>query len=182
MKTLISLLNSIFHQLERLASPILPTLARLIFAGVLLAYFWSSAKTKLAGLFTLDAGAFIQIFPKKFEALGYDPSQFGLFDRLIVFAGTYAEFILPFLIVIGLFTRLAALGMIGFILVQSLTDIFGHGADAKTIGTWFDTASDAHIVDQRAFWMFLLIYLVLRGGGPLSVDRLLSGRRAGAPQ
>jgi len=178
MNTLISLHNSVFAQLERLAPALLPTLARLVFAGVLLAYFWSSAATKLAGVFSLEAGAFIQIFPKKFEALGYDPSQFGALDRLIIFAGTYAEFILPLLIVIGLFTRLAAIGMIGFVIVQSLTDIIGHGADASTIGTWFDKTSDAHIMDQRAFWMFLLIYLVLRGAGPLSLDRLLANRQA----
>jgi putative oxidoreductase len=38
--------------------------------------------------------------------------------------------------------------MIGFIIVQSLTDIFGHGADAATIGGWFDRASDALILDH----------------------------------
>ena len=178
MNTLISLHNSIFNTVERLAPPVLPTLARLVFAGTLLVYFWTSAKTKLAGIFTLDAGAFIQIFPKKFEALGYDPSQFGALDRLIVFTGTYAELILPLLVVIGLFTRLAAAGMIGFIAVQSLTDIYGHMADAQTIGAWFDKGSDALILDQRAFWVFLLAYLVFRGGGPLSVDRLLANRQA----
>lgn len=178
MNMLISLHNYIFDKVERLAPPVLPTLARLVFAGTLLVYFLNSATTKLAGVFTLDAGAFIQIFPRKFEALGYDPSQFGTLDRLIVLAGTYAELILPLLVVIGLFTRLASAGMIGFIAVQSLTDIFGHMADAKTIGAWFDRGSDALILDQRAFWVFLLAYLVFRGGGPLSVDRLLANRQA----
>ena len=91
----------------------------------------------------------------------------------IVLLGTWAEFILPALIVIGLFTRIAALGMIGFVTVQSLTDIHGHHADATTIGAWFDRASDSLIMDQRAFWMLLLITLVLRGAGPLSIDRLI---------
>ena len=62
--------------------------------------------------------------------------------------------------------------------MQSLTDIYGHGADEKTIGSWFDKASDALILDQRAFWLFLLAYLVFRGAGPLSVDRVLSSRHA----
>ena len=84
-------------------------------------------------------------------------------------AGGYAEFILPALIVLGLFTRAAALGMAGFVVVQSLTDIFGHGVAA---GAWFDRASDALILDQRAFWMLLLVVLVLKGAGPLSIDRL----------
>ncbi|MCG6902137.1 MAG: DoxX family protein [Rhodobacter sp.] len=178
MNALISLHNSVFSRLERLSPAVLPTLARLVFAATLLVYFWVSAKTKLAGVFSLDAGAYIQIFPRKFEAFGYDPSQFGALDRLIIFAGTYAEFILPLLIALGLFTRLASLGMIGFVIVQSLTDIFGHNADPTTIGTWFDKTPDAHILDQRAFWVFILIYLVLRGAGPLSLDALLARRHA----
>ncbi len=181
MNALISLHDAVFDRVERLSPVLLPTLARLIFAGVLLLYFWSSAKTKLGegffGFLSPSTGAYAQIFPKKAEAVLYDASQFSLPEKLIILAGTWAEFILPLLIVIGLLTRLAALGMIGFVVVQSLTDIFGHGADAATIGTWFDKASDAHIMDQRAFWVFLLVYLVMRGGGPLSVDRALARAR-----
>ena len=61
----------------------------------------------------------------------------------------------------------------GFVVVQSLTDIYGHGADEKTIGAWFDRLSDGHIMDQRAFWMFLLLVLVVKGGGSLSLDRVI---------
>lgn len=177
MNALISLHNAVFARFERLAPTVLPTLARLVFAGVLLRYFWVSAGTKLSTWTTLDFGSYAQIFPKKFEAAGYDPSAMGAYEKLVVYAGTYAEYILPLLIVIGLLTRLAALGMIGFVVVQSLTDIVGHNADAATIGTWFDKASDALIVDQRAFWVFLLLYLAMRGAGPLSVDRFLFGSR-----
>ena len=60
------------------------------------------------------------------------------------------------LIVPGLFTRLAALGMAGFVMVHCLTDIFGHSA----AGGWFDRAPDALIVDQWAFWMLLLLVLI----------------------
>ena len=177
MNALISLHNSVFDRLERLLSPsVIPLLARLVFAGTLLIYFWNSAQTKLSGIFTLDFGAFAQIFPKKFEALGYDPSLMSGLDQAIVFAGTYAEYILPALIVVGLLTRLAAIGMIGFIVVQSVTDIVGHGADAKTIGAWFDKASDSHIMDQRAFWIFLLLFLVVRGAGAMSLDRFVLDR------
>ncbi len=151
---------------------LLPTAARLVFAGVLLSYFWTSAGTKLEGLFTPSVGAYAQIFPRAFEAVGYDPAQLGLWHRLVVLAGAWAEYVLPLLIVLGLFTRLAALGMAGFVLVQSLTDIFGHGAGA---GAWFDAASDALILDQRAFWMLLFLVLIVKGAGPLSADRLLAG-------
>ena len=68
------------------------------------------------------------------------------------------------------------LGMIGFVVMQSLTDIYGHGADASTIGGWFDRISDAHIMDQRAFWVFVLLLLVIKGAGPLSLDRVLANR------
>ena len=62
--------------------------------------------------------------------------------------------------------------MIGFVVVQSLTDIVGHGADAATIGAWFDRASGALILDQRAFWVLVLLVRVFKGAGPLSLDRL----------
>ena len=175
MNTLISIHNAVFNRLERLTQPwLMPTLARLVFAGVLLMYFWASAMTKLGdglfGFIFLSAGAYAQMFPIQFEAASYNPSNIGFLYKLIALFGTWAEFILPLLIVIGLFTRLAALGMIGFVIVQSLTDIVGHHADAATIGAWFDRASDALILDQRAFWMLLLILLVVRGAGPLSAD------------
>ncbi|NCO86396.1 MAG: DoxX family membrane protein [Rhodobacterales bacterium] len=164
-------------RLDRAGAILLPTLARLVFAGVLLAYFWASGATKLGegalGLIQPAGGAYAQIFPRAFEAAGYNTANLGLWHWAVVTAGTWAEFILPALIVLGLFTRLAALGMIGFVVMQSLTDIVGHGADAATIGAWFDRASDALILDQRAFWVLGLAVLALFGAGPLSADRLL---------
>ena len=117
--------------LDGLAPAILPTLARLTFLGVLLVYYWNSAGTKLGdgifGIFTPSFGAYAQIFPKTMEALSYDVSQLGVYHWAVVFAGTVAEYILPLLIVIGLLTRLAAFGMIGFVFVQSWVDVHGHG-------------------------------------------------------
>ena len=159
---------------DRQADWLVPTLARLVFAAVLAGYFWASALTKLDGPFTPSLGAYAQIFPRMFEAAGYDVSQMGLWQWLVALAGAWAEFALPALIVLGLFTRVAALGMAGFVVVQSLTDIYGHDAAA---GAWFDRASDALILDQRALWMLLLVALVLKGGGPFSADRLLGVER-----
>ncbi|MEO0677733.1 MAG: DoxX family protein, partial [Pseudomonadota bacterium] len=120
-------LESLRHRcvspLEAASSAILTTSARLIFAGVLLFYFWQAGVTKLGegvfGFLNPDFGAYVQIFPKAVEAAGYDPSQLGAFHYLVVVAGTVAEFVLPALIVLGLFTRLAALGMSVFVIVQS---------------------------------------------------------------
>jgi putative oxidoreductase len=171
MTTILALYDRAARHADHLSGWLLPSLARLVFAGVLAGYFWSSAATKLDGPFSPTAGAYAQIFPRVFEAVGYDQSQLGLFHWLVVVAGAWAEFVLPLLILLGLLTRLAALGMAGFVLVQSLTDIFGHGVET---GAWFDRASDALILDQRAFWMLLLVVLALKGAGPLSVDRLLA--------
>ena len=159
--------------LGRMGDWIVPSLARLVFAAVLLGYFWASALTKFDGVLTPSTGAFAQIYPRVFEATGYDTSQIGSFRFLLVLLGGWAEFALPALVVLGLLTRVAALGMIGFVTLQSLTDIFGHLADPATIGAWFDRAPDALILDQRAFWVVLLAVLVFKGAGPFSLDRLL---------
>ncbi|MGC8203251.1 DoxX family protein [Aliiroseovarius sp. PTFE2010] len=166
--------RALFAPLDGAARPVLGTLARLVFAAVLLRYFWSSALTKLDGPFSPSLGAYAQIFPQQMQAAAYDPSQFGAFQWLVGMAGTYAEFILPALIVVGLATRPAAAAMIGFIVVQSLTDIIGHGADAATIGALFDRNPDGLILDQRLLWGFLLVALVFTGAGPLSADRALT--------
>jgi putative oxidoreductase len=171
MNRLLQAYDQVVAVTDRQAAWLLPSLARLIFAGVLVGYFWASALTKLDGPFSPSIGAYGQIFPRAFDAVGFDPGKLGLWHWAVALAGAWAEFLLPALILIGLFTRLAALGMTGFILLQSLTDIIGHGVEA---GSWFDRASDALILDQRAFWLFLLAVLVLKGAGPLSADRVLA--------
>lgn len=179
IRTLLALPDRALSWVEPASTPVLTTLARFIFAAVLLMYFWNSGLTKLpdglSNLFSPSFNAFAQIFPKGAEAAGYDIAQASGFQKLVILAGTWAEFILPALVVLGLFTRAAALGMIGFVTVQSLTDIFGHGGET---GAWFDNASDAVILDQRAFWVFLLLYLVFKGGGLLSLDRFILGSEA----
>ena len=178
MTRLFALHDRLFTLIETRLGALLPLLARLTFAAVLLFYFWGSARTKLGdGLlgFLIPAdGAYFQIFPRVGEAIGFDASQLGLYHQIVVVAGMWAEFTLPLLIVLGLFTRLAALGMAGFIVVQSLTDVFGHGIGGDDLGRWFDAASGSLILDQRALWLLLLAILVIRGGGWLSVDRLIA--------
>lgn len=182
MRALPAGLDRLTDRIDGLAAPVLTTLARLLFAGILLVYYWNSAATKLGdgllGLVRPATGAYAQIWPRAMEAASYNIAELSLFQHLVVLAGTWAEFVLPALVVLGLLTRLSALGMIGFILLQSLTDIHGLGATAEDIGRWFDGQPGALIVDQRAFWVFTLLVLVLRGGGPLSLDRLVFHRGA----
>lgn len=175
MTALSSLYSAIATRLDR-ADWLIPTLARFLFAAILMVYFLNAGLTKLGdgvmGIFSPSVGAYAQIFPKTLEAAGYDTSALGLYHYLVVLAGTWAEFILPAMIVLGILTRLAALGMIGFVVIQSLTDVYGHG-QAGEIGAWFDRFPDAIILDQRALWVFLLLVLVIKGAGPLSFDRAL---------
>ncbi len=171
--------NCVFAKLNEVANAwLLGLLARLTFAAVLLVYFLNSALTKFdGGPFSIADGAYFQIVPTIVEAAEYDASQVAFIPwGLIVYLGSYAEVILPILIVIGLFTRLAALGMIGFILVQSFVDIAFHAVEAVTIGAWFDNISSAAILDQRSLWVFLLLVLILKGAGKLSLDAVLVRR------
>lgn len=165
-------LTEVNQSLTRL-HPLLPLLARLVFAAVLAGYFWASALTKFDGPFRLSVGAFAQIFPKMIESVGYDASLMPLWTHAFAYAGAVAEILLPALIVLGLATRLAALGMIGFVTLQSLTDIYGHGAASATIGALFDRQSDALILDQRSLWILLFALLVIKGAGALSLDRVI---------
>ncbi len=155
--TLLAPYNALTARLEALSPALLPTLARFVFAATLLLYYWNSATTKLGGagiggLFSPSFNAFAQIFPKGAEAASYDIAQATLFQKAVILAGTWAEFVLPALILLGLFTRLAALGMIGFVIVQTLTDLYGHGvlSEPATVGAWFDGAPGSVILDQRA--------------------------------
>lgn len=152
-----------------------PLGARFAFIAVLLGYYWSSAMTKFSegffGFLSPTLGAHFQILPGITEAAGYDLDAIHPLFTLIVLLGSWAEVILPLLILIGLFTRGAALAMMGFVVVQSVVDIWGHNVEA---GSWFDRASDSVVMDQRLFWLFILAILVTKGAGPLSLDRAFS--------
>jgi putative oxidoreductase len=187
MQFLKSIHNQAFGVIETYIAPIaLPTLARFIFAASLLGYYINSGLTKIidrrgneSGIldyFTLESGVYAQMFPRAFEAAGYDPSQLGVIYTLIAIAGTVAEFVLPVLIVIGLMTRLAALGMIGFVVVQTWVDVTGHGAE---FGAWFDRLANG-VIDERGFWVLALLILVFKGAGPIAVDAVFR-RQKNAP-
>lgn len=185
MDRLVSLHKAIFAPVERLGDELIPFLLRLTFAATLLRYYWNSAGTKvwdrkgeegIFDFFTLESGVYAQMFPKAFEAAGYNTSKMGFLYDFVAFAGTYTEWLLPLLIVVGLFTRLAALGMIGFVVVQTWVDVTGHGAK---LGTLFDTSYA--LIDERTLWVMLLVAIVVKGAGSLSIDRLLGLNAAVRP-
>lgn len=215
---LVRLHNGVFYSIQRLVEDwLLGTLARLVFAGVLLMYFWNAGVRKLGsgfeGLFAApDTGwpaivgqdylaflsawfeeiwarlgvlltpsdsAYITILQSRYEEAGYDPANLTQLERIIVHMGTYGEVILPILIVVGLFTRIAAVGMIVFIAVQTYVDVAIIGLPPADVGAWFDGTATSIIWDQRSLWFFVLIVLVVKGPGPFSLDGLLGrlGRR-----
>ncbi len=172
-----NLYNTVFGLIvPRTEDWIIPTLARFTFAATLLLFFWYSALTKIGdgifGFLNPTAGAYAGVLPWRAEAVGYDPSQYTFLDTAIVLLGMWTEFALPLLIILGLFTRAASLAMIAFVAVLSLVDIYGHKVEPATIGAWFDGGAGSVIADQRLFWLLLLTALVLKGGGPLSLDRI----------
>jgi putative oxidoreductase len=176
--------DAAFGALSRLAQGwFLGLAARLVFSSVTMVFFLNSVKTKVGSGFPdiliPQVGAYAQILPPVAEAAGYNPDNIAFFWKLVVLAGTYAEFLLPVLILVGLFTRLASVAMIGFIAVMSIVDVWFHHLDAASIGAMFDRLPTALIFDQRLLWLFPLVYLVIKGAGKISLDGLLASRANG---
>ncbi|MGO4758818.1 DoxX family protein [Streptomyces sp. 2MCAF27] len=73
--------------------------------------------------------------------------------------GTTFELGMPVLLVAGLLTRCAALPLLG----MSLVIQFVLGASTP----YYDNT-------EHFYWMFLLLMIVIRGPGPISLDHLLS--------
>ena len=71
IRALTSLHDTVFSGFERITVPVMTTLARFIFAAVLLGYYWNSGVTKLGdgilGFLFPGDGAYIQIFPRTIE-------------------------------------------------------------------------------------------------------------------
>jgi putative oxidoreductase len=180
--SLIRMHNAAFSTLERFTANWLPSLfARFAFASVLSLYYWTSFQTKigpgLLGFLHITDGAYYQIIPPIIEAAGNDVANVAFFPwAIIVHLGAYAEFLLPVLIVLGLFTRLASIGMIGFIMVQSIVDVVFFDIGAEATGALFDRFPDATIFDQRLLWIVPLVFLIIKGAGLVSLDTLLAKR------
>lgn len=162
-----------FVVLDRLTENwFLGSLARFIFLAVLFPFFWTSAMTKLGPGLGLTAGAYYQIAPSAMLAAGGQPSKLGFEVDLLVFLGTWAEVLLPVLIVLGLFTRLSSIAMILFVSVMTYVDVAELGMKPELEGALFDAQPDG-MWDRRVLWGFLLVVLVVKGPGILSLDGLL---------
>lgn len=120
-------------------------LALLLRVGVA-APFFLSGRTKVEGLLTITPST-RYLFAEEYRVPLLSPD-------LAAALATYAEHALPILLVLGLFTRSAALGLLGMTLVIQLFVI---------PGGW-----PTHLL-----WAGPLVYLIARGPGATSLDRML---------
>jgi putative oxidoreductase len=138
-----SLLDHLTALLERaLPDSLLLLIGRFGIAGV----FFLSGRTKVEGLLTITDSAY-SLFETEYQLPLLSP-------YVAAHAATYAEHLFPILLVLGLFTRFAALGLFGMTLV---IEIFVY-PDA-----WATHLS----------WAAILLPLIAKGGGRWSFDRLL---------
>lgn len=109
------------------------------------AVFFFSGRTKMAGLFTVTDGA-VTLFRDEYRLPLLDPS-------FAAHVSAYAEHLFPILLVVGLFTRAAALALLVMTLV---IEVFV-----------YPDAWPTHLS-----WAAPLLLLAARGGGSWSLDRL----------
>ncbi len=129
------------------------------------AIFWKSGQTKIQG-FSLDivSGEFQLGMPRLADAvvdLFRDEYRLPLLPpELAATMAAWAEHVFPALILLGLATRFSALALLG---MTATIQIFVYPDAYPTHGVW----------------AAVLLFLVARGAGPLSLDALLARRFAG---
>jgi putative oxidoreductase len=129
----------------------LPDALVLLFVRIVVAHvFWASGRTKVDGVLTLKPIT-VDLFRDEY-ALPVIPPE------IAAYLATYAEHLLPALLVLGLCSRLAAAGLAVMTLVIQLL-VF---PDA-----WWP---------QHSLWLGLLLIIIATGPGKLSADSLLARR------
>lgn len=135
--------NRLAELLTRIVSHDLLSLATRV--GIA-AIFFLSGRTKVEGYLTLTPSAY-ELFRTEYKLPLLPP-------ELAAHLAAYGEHLFPVLLVLGLFTRLSALALLGMTLV---IQVFV-----------YPDAWPTHLS-----WAALLLYLVGRGGGALALDRVL---------
>lgn len=120
-------------------------IALLLRAGIAVPFFLSG-RTKVEGFLTLSPST-EYLFAEEYRVPLLPPD-------LAAHLATYAEHLLPVMLVLGLLTRVSALGLIAMTLVIQLFVV--------------PTGWPTHLL-----WAGPLVYLLARGPGGWSLDRLL---------
>ena len=147
---------------ERIPESLIALLARFSIAAT----FWTSGQTKVEGFaLNLVTGEFALGWPRLSASaidLFRDEYKLPLLPpELAAILAATAEHALPLLLLLGLGTRLASLGLLGMTAVIQL--LVYPGAYAT-----------------HGVWAALLLWLMRRGGGSFSLDHLIA--RAAAPR
>lgn len=142
---------SLYRRCARLASALLPDALLLLVARLgIAAIFFLSGRTKVEGLLTISDATWF-LFETDY-ALPLIP------PHIAAVIATWSEHLFPLLLVLGLGTRVSALALLGMTL---------------TIQVFvYPDAWPTHLS-----WAAILLPLVARGGGALSVDALLARRQ-----
>lgn len=148
-------LIALYDRLTLWASGKLPTSIALLFVRVALGgVFWFSGRSKVeeGTLLTISENTLYQFADTPFNNVPLPPA-------FAAHMSLYMEHLLPILLVIGLFTRFSALGLLGMTLVIQIF-VFPEA--------WWQV----HIL-----WLAMALTLITRGGGLLSLDQLLCRKR-----
>lgn len=119
---------------------LLTLVARIAIAAI----FFLSGRTKVSGFLTIKDSTYV-LFQEEYHLPLVPPD-------IAAHLAAYAEHLFPLLLVLGLFTRGAALALLG---MTAVIEIFV-----------YPDAWPTHLS-----WAGLLLLLVARGGGALSLDR-----------
>lgn len=122
---------------------------RIVLAGV----FWRSGRTKV------DEGSWLSISDTTYYLFQEEYKGVPLPSDLAAVMATMSEHLFPVLLVIGLFTRLSALALLGMTMV---IQIFVYPE------AWWQVHS---------LWVAMALVLIVRGGGCISLDAMLVRRR-----
>ena len=135
--------NRIADALTRLVThDVLAVSARVSIAAI----FFLSGRTKVDGFLTVNDTAYT-LFREDYKVPVLPP-------ELAAHLATYAEHLFPLLLVLGLFTRLSALALLG---MTAVIQVFV-----------YPDAWPTHLS-----WATIMLYLIGRGGGTLALDRAL---------
>jgi putative oxidoreductase len=142
---------------QRVSRPLTSRIERLLPDWLLLliarlgiaSVFFLSGRTKVTGLLTITPSTYA-LFAGEYRVPLLSP-------EVAAHVATYSEHLFPILLTLGLFTRLSALALLGMTLV---IEVFV-----------YPDAWPTHLS-----WAAILLPLVAKGGGTLSLDHLLAKR------
>ncbi len=140
-------LRAIWNRLADYASrAINDSMLALVCRFAIAAIFFLSGRTKVTGLLTLTPGTY-ELFRTDYRLPLVPP-------EIAAHVAAYSEHFFPLLLVLGLFTRGAALALLG---MTTVIEVFV-----------YPDAWPTHLS-----WAGLMLFLIARGGGKLSLDYLL---------